>query len=86
MTIKTHQNYSGLLYLQHKHRVKKLEKFINQVKSYGRAKFRKNEVFVSKRVTSIDDIPSLSRGHFFAKNDPCSNSHNFRSVIGKDFI
>ena len=53
MTIKTHQNYSGLSYLQYKHRVKKLENFIDQVKSYGRSKFRKNEVFVSKSVTAL---------------------------------
>ena len=49
----THQNYSGRSYLQYKHRVKKLEKFIDHIKSYGRLKFRKNEVFVSKRVTMI---------------------------------
>ena len=44
---KIDENCSGPLCLQHKHRVKKLEQFIDQKKSYAGLKFRKSEVFVS---------------------------------------
>ena len=44
---KTFENCSGPLCLPYKYRVKKLEQFIDQKKSYARLKFRKNEVFVS---------------------------------------
>ena len=44
---KINENCSGPLCLPYKYRVKKLEQFIDQKKSYARLKFRKNEVFVS---------------------------------------
>ena len=59
MSAKNHENCSGSLYLQYKHRVKKLGQFIDHVKSYATLKFRKNEVFVSKMHRYPD--PSLSR-------------------------
>ena len=57
MSAKNHENCSGPLHLQYKHRVKKLGQFIDQVKSYATLKFRKNEVFVSKMYRYPD--PSL---------------------------
>ena len=44
---KMDENCSGLLCLPFKYRVKKLEQFIDQKKSYARLKFHKIEVFVS---------------------------------------
>ena len=44
---KINENCSGPLCLPYKYRVKILEQFIDQKKSYARLKFRKNEVFVS---------------------------------------
>ena len=52
MTAKMHENFSGVLYLQYKHRVKKSRQFVHQVKSYATLKYRKNAVFVSIRVTT----------------------------------
>ena len=49
MTAKMHENFSRVSYLQHKHRVKKLERFSNRVKSYEQSEFGKNAVFVSNR-------------------------------------
>ena len=60
MSAKNHENCSGPLYLQYKHRVKKLGQFIDQVKSYATLKFRKNEVFVSKMCRDPDPSLSLS--------------------------
>ena len=60
MTAKMHENFSRVLYLQYKHRVKKSKQFVDQVKSYARLKFRKNAAFVSKWVT-ISRPESLSR-------------------------
>ena len=67
MSAKNHENYSGPLYLQYKHRVKKLSQFIDQVKSYATLKLRKNGVFVSKIYRYPDpslDSLSLSRNYF----------------------
>ena len=82
MTTKSHQNRNRLWYLRYQHRVKKLEEFIERIKSYERLKFPKNEVFVSKSGDEIypdDDDPTLSleRGHNFAKSEPSLNNHNF---------
>ena len=60
MTAKMHENFSRVLYLQYKHRVKKSKQFVDQVKSYARSKFRKNAAFVSIWVT-ISRPESLSR-------------------------
>ena len=59
MTAKMHENFSRVLYLQYKHRVKKSKQFVDQVKSYARSKFRKNAAFVSIWVT-ISRPESLS--------------------------
>ena len=48
MTAKMHGNFSRVSYLQHEHRVKKSNEFVDRVKSYERLKFRKNAAFVSK--------------------------------------
>ena len=61
MTANMLENFSRVLYLQHKHRVKKSEQFVHWIKSYARLKFRKNAVFVSKWVTIISRPDSLSR-------------------------
>ena len=62
MTAKMHENFSRVLYLQYKHRVKKSKQFVDQVKSYARSKFRKNAAFVSIWVTiSRPESLSLSR-------------------------
>ena len=52
MSAKLHKNFSRVLYLRHKHRVKKSEQFVYWIKSYARLKFRKNAAFVSKWVTT----------------------------------
>ena len=62
MTAKMHENFSRVLHLQYKHRVKKSKQFVDQVKSYARSKFRKNAAFVSIWVTiSRPESLSLSR-------------------------
>ena len=84
MTANMIENFSKVLYSQHKHLVKKSEQFVYWIKSYARLKFRKNAVFVSKWVTIISRPDSLSlsldRGHNFAKSRPCLKEHNFSSV------
>ena len=89
MTAKMHENFSGVLYLQYKHRVKKLRQFVHQVKSYATLKFRKNAVFVSIRVTTY--IPTRiplerERGHNFAKSHTCLEEHNLSSLIDINLI
>ena len=83
MTAKMHENFSRVLYSEHKHRVKKSRQFVDRVKSYARLKFRKNAAFVSK---SRPDSPSLERGHNFAKSHPYLKEHNFSSVKDSDLI
>ena len=56
---KMHENFSRVLYLQHKYRVKKSRQFVDQVKSYARSKFCKNAAFVSK--SRPDSLSDLSR-------------------------
>ena len=82
------ENFSRVLYLQHKHRVKKLDQFVDQNKSYARLKFRKNAAFVSKWVTIISrpDPLERERGHNFAKSHPCLKEHNFSSEEDSDLI
>ena len=60
MTAKMHENFSRVLYLQYKHRVKKSKQFVDQVKSYARSKFRKNAAFVSNILVTISRPESLS--------------------------
>ena len=92
MTANMIENFSKVLYSQHKHRVKKSEQFVHWIKSYARLKFRKNAVFVSKWVTIISRPDSLSlslsldRGHNFAKSHPCLKEHNLSSVKDSDLI
>ena len=83
MTVKMHENFSRVLYLQHKDRVKKSRQFIDRVKSYARLKFRKIAAFVSK---SRPDSLSLERGHNFTESHPCLIEHNFCFVIGINLI
>ena len=52
MTAKMHENFDRVSYLQYKHRVKKSKRFVDQIKSYARLKFRKNAAFVSIWVTT----------------------------------
>ena len=78
MTAKMHENFSRVLYLQYKHRVKKSKQFVDQVKSYARSKFRKNAAFVSTWVT-------ISR-HNFAKSHTCLAEHNLSSLIDTNLI
>ena len=88
MTIKMHGNFSRVSYLRYEHRVKKLDRFIDRVKSYGWLKFCKNAVFVSKWVTTISrpDSLSLDRGHLFVKSHQCLIEHNFSSIIAINLI
>ena len=83
MTAKIHENFSIVLYLQHKHRVKKLERFSNRVKSYEQSKFGKNSAFVSNRTDRGD---TLERERIFGKYDLCLIGHNFFFLIDRDFI
>ena len=85
MTAKKHENFSKVLYLQYKHRVKKSKQFAYQVKSYARLKFRKNAAFVSIWVT-ISRPESLERGHNFAKSHTCLEEHNLSSLIDINLI
>ena len=82
------ENFSGVLYSQHKHRVKKLDQFVDQNKSYARLKFRKNAAFVSKWVTIISrpDPLSRERGHNFAKSHTCLEEDNLSSLIDINLI
>ena len=68
MSAKNHENCSGALYLQYKHRVKKLGQLMDHIKSYATSKFRKNEVFVSKMHRYPD--PSLSLETIFSLKSP----------------
>ena len=84
MTAKMHENFNRVSYLQYEHRVKKQKEFVDQNKSYARLKFRKIEVFVSKRGTTY--IHPVSRGHIFTKSHPCLSDHNFGSIKDGDLI
>ena len=64
MTAKMHENFNRDLYLQYEHRVKKLKHFVDKNRSYTRLKFRKIEVFVSKRGTTYRYISRRPRTHF----------------------
>ena len=87
MTAKKHENFSKVLYLQYKDRVKKSKQFAYQVKSYARLKFRKNAAFVSIWVTiSRPESLSLERGHNFAKSHTCLEEHNLSSLIDINLI
>ena len=69
MTAKMHENFSRVLYLQYKNRVKKSKQFVDQVKSYARLKFRKNAAFVSIWVTTyIPTRISRERTQFCQKS------------------
>ena len=83
MTVKMHENFSRVSYLQHEHRVKKSRQSVDRVKSYAMLKFHKNAAFVSK---SRPESLSLDRGHNFAKSHPCLEEHNLSSLIDINLI
>jgi len=86
MTIKTHQNYSGLLYLHHKHRVKKIREIHQSGEKLWKVEIsQKWGVCVKKGYDYTDISLSLSREHIFAKYDLCLKRHNFCSIIDRDF-
>ena len=69
--------------LRYEHPAKKLERFIDQVKSYAKLKFCKIEVFVSKYVHEIyPDDPIL----FLPKSRPCFRNDRFGSMIDRNFF
>ena len=84
MTAKMHEKFSRVSYLQHKHRVKKLERFSNRVKSYEQSKFGKNAAFVSNWTDR--GRHSLERERIFGKYDLCLIGHNFFFLIDRDFF
>ena len=69
--------------LRYEHPAKKLERFIDQVKSYAKPKFCKIEVFVSKYVHEIyPDDPIL----FLPKSRPCFWNDSLGSMIDRNFF
>ena len=67
ITAKMHENFNRVLYLRYEDRVKKYKEFVDQNKSYARLKFRKIEVFVSKRGTIIYIYRPSLEDTFFLK-------------------